>query len=195
MKKLIFSVILLLILVVFLVCAEEEKTTFTAFYTTYKDGSVIVEVRTDKTEGVGGINMMLVAKNWSVVKNSANSKLKKSDIVEDADAGKVHLLWDTADRETLPRTILKASFQPKSDSADISEITLQVNEYYDNTSSLSDLPFAVTAETRNADRASAEGNLIIWIVLAITAVAAVVFLIVWKGKYIYGILKKLKAKW
>lgn len=130
----------------FSVSAESTQTLFTVKFTNVANSTVDISVNTDTVSGVGGMDIDLYFDNsmWELVENSAKCGIKKSGIsVTD---GRVKILWETVENVKLPEKLITASFKKRDKTADISDIQLVVNEYYDNTVSLNDIAYQVSYE-------------------------------------------------
>ncbi len=130
----------------FSVSAESAQTLFTVKFTDVAKSTVDISVNTDTVSGVGGMDIALYFDNsmWELVKKSAKCGIKKSEVsVTD---GSARIIWDTVDNAELPEKLITASFKKRDKTADISDIQLVVNDYYDNTVSLNDIAYRVSYE-------------------------------------------------
>lgn len=145
LKKFILTLLIAAALTIS-VSADSAQTLFTVKFTDASKSTVDISVNTDTVSGVGGMDIALYFDNskWELVKNSAKCGIKKSEIsVTDSGA---RIVWDTVENAELPEKLITASFKRKDKSADISDIKLVVNEYYDNTTSLNDITYQVSYE-------------------------------------------------
>lgn len=130
----------------FSVSAESTQTLFTVKFTNVANSTVDISVNTDTVSGVGGMDIALYFDNsmWELVKNSAKCGIKKSDIL--VTDGSARIIWDTVENAKLPEKLITASFKKRDKTADISDIQLVVNDYYDNTVSMNDIAYQVSYE-------------------------------------------------
>ncbi len=168
---------------VFCVSAEDG----TNFSVCYGQGSkkLAMEITTDKVSQVGGLDIQVDynTEKWKLVSGTGKSELKDS-VIEKSD-GSVRLVWYTLEADTeLSKELLSLSFKKISKDADIEDITVTVNDYYDNTLLMNDLPYEVVYKQDGSIKPS--GGALIWVavgILAVLALAAAYYFVIVKSKH------------
>lgn len=129
-------------------------TAFTVNYTDPEKDTVNISVGTDKKDGTGGLHLIVTydKSKWQLKSGSEKCGLKNGEV--SASDGAVQLLWDTTDNYTLPDVIMSASFKKVSKSAEIGDIILSVNDYYDNTVQMNDIPYQIEYKQTKAAKAA-----------------------------------------
>lgn len=129
-------------------------TVFTVNYTDPDKDTVNISVSADKKDGAGGLHLIATydTSKWQLKSGSEKCGLKKGEI--SASDGAVQLLWDTTDDYTMPDVIMSVSFKKVNKSAEIGDITFSVNDYYDNTVQMNDIPYQIEYKQTKAAKAA-----------------------------------------
>ncbi len=184
MKKVFSIVLIMLLLLSTAFCASAaERTMLTVGY--FMDGKELsLEVKTNQTSGVGGLDIQIEydPAAWELVSGSAKSQLKDGDL--SVAAGKVRVMWFTITGEELSETLLKLSLKKVKEDAAAEEITLTVNDYYDQTLEMADIPYEIQYTEDTALKPAGK----VWLLWLLVPVAAV------GGCFVYIKRKKTPAK-
>lgn len=149
-------------------------TIFTVNYTDPDKDTVNISVSPDQKDGAGGLHLIATydTSKWNLKSGSEKCGLKKGEV--SASDGTVQLLWDTTDDYKMPDVIMSASFKKVSKSAEISDITFSVNDYYDNTVQMNDIPYQIEyKQTKDAKTARKPFNPVPAIIITLVVLALV----------------------
>lgn len=148
MKKIISTIIVLTLLCVLPVCSlsassESQETGFSVEFYNHGDGTLDMEVLTNKTEGVGGIRITVSFDEnlWTVDEDLTASIIKNGDVV--VVGNEIRFLWESIGDTTLSNKLFRTTFHSAQSSIDVSTIQVKVLEYYDNTVQMNDLPYEI----------------------------------------------------
>lgn len=161
--------------------ADNPETVFSYNFAD-KGDKADISVTTDTFTGVGGIDIVISynTSSWELIENSAKCGIKSGDIA--VANGNIHIIWETTDEVELPEVLTSASFKKLRDSAIAEDISIAVNEYYDNSTSLVDLPYQIALN--NVDKVEkAKSHFPVWIVVLIVCLIALAV----AGYYFIGI--------
>ena len=120
-----------------------DGTVFTIQYTRIIDEKIDISLISDKTNGIGGIDLIVTynPERWELIENTEKTNIKKG-IVKVYD-GKIRLLCEAAEKIKTPNTLFLCSFKKINKNATIDNIALSINDYYDNSTEMNDLPYQV----------------------------------------------------
>lgn len=118
-------------------------TVFSVLYSDPSKKEVNISVSTDTVKEIGGIDISVSynSSDWELVKNSEKCGLKKGMIT--AQKGYVRVLWDTTEKTEISDVIMTASFKKLNENAAVDDIKVTVNDYYDNTVEMNDIPYDI----------------------------------------------------
>lgn len=182
-----FLVITLIMLVItsITVCAA-GATHFVMNYS-QKGEKISVNVQTDCVTGVGGMDFMLAFNNeaFEVVESSVRCSLPSSELVVKEDV--IRVLWDTTEEETLPDILISADFISKNEVAVENGMYFTINDYYDNSLELNDLPYEVSyVSADNVAKAKLVGLpvfvTVLLVLIAVIVVSAGVYYVLFNRK-------------
>ena len=128
---------------VFALNVSASGTVFSVLYSDPAKKEVNISVSTDTVKEIGGIDISVSynSSDWELVKNSEKCGLKKGMIT--AQKGYVRVLWDTTEKTEISDVILTASFKKLNENAAVDDINITVNDYYDNTVEMNDIPYDI----------------------------------------------------
>lgn len=176
-NKLLKSCVLLFIAVIIAlsgVTASAENYMGATFKFNYakRNNSYDISIESNKQNGVAGLDYSILydASKWRLIKGSYKCSIDGSDTaMED---GVIHTIWETAKSQELPEVLATVSFKKIANDADISQIVLSVNEYYDDGIPPKDLDFQV--EYTEKDKINLLSGTFNWgVFIAILALAVI----------------------
>lgn len=128
---------------IFALNISASGTVFSVLYSDPSKKEVNISVSTDTVKGIGGIDISVSynSSDWELVKNSEKCGLKKGMIT--AQKGYVRVLWDTTEKTEISDVIMTASFKKLNENAAVDDIKVTVNDYYDNTVEMNDIPYDI----------------------------------------------------
>ncbi len=145
MKNKILKILVLVVIlfVLFTVGVGAQGVTHFVMNGAENNDKVSVNVETDCTTGVGGMDLILVYEKeaFELIESSVRCSLPSCELVVKENA--IRVLWDTTDAVTLPNVLLSADFKSVNGTPIESGMYFSVNEYYDSTLELNDIPFEV----------------------------------------------------
>ena len=176
------AMVLCLVITVF---ADNGQTVFSFNFADNGDKADI-SLTTDTFTGVGGIDIQINydTNSLELIESSAKCGIKNGDIA--VNKGSIRIIWETTDEVELPEVFASATFKKLNESAEVSNITVVVNEYYDNSTSLIDLPYQISFQ--NAEKVEkAKSQFPVWIIVLIVCLLALAvagyYFIVIKGYF------------
>lgn len=128
---------------IFALNVSASGTVFSVLYSDPSKKEVNISVSTDTVKEIGGIDISVSynSSDWELVKNSEKCGLKKGMIT--AQKGYVRVLWDTTEKTEISDVIMTASFKKLNENAAVDDIKVTVNDYYDNTVEMNDIPYDI----------------------------------------------------
>lgn len=134
---------IIILVTVFALNVSASGTVFSVLYSDPTKKEVNISVSTDTVKEIGGIDISVSynSSDWELVKNSEKCGLKKGMIT--AQKGYVRVLWDTTEKTEISDVILTASFKKLNENAAVDDINITVNDYYDNTVEMNDIPYDI----------------------------------------------------
>lgn len=128
---------------IFALNVSASGTVFSVLYSDPSKKEVNISVSTDTVMEIGGIDISVSynSSDWELVKNSEKCGLKKGMIT--AQKGYVRVLWDTTEKTEISDVIMTASFKKLNENAAVDDIKVTVNDYYDNTVEMNDIPYDI----------------------------------------------------
>lgn len=128
---------------IFALNVSASGTVFSVLYSDPSKKEVNISVSTDNVKEIGGIDISVSynSSDWELVKNSEKCGLKKGMIT--AQKGYVRVLWDTTEKTEISDVIMTASFKKLNENAAVDDIKVTVNDYYDNTVEMNDIPYDI----------------------------------------------------
>lgn len=128
---------------IFALNVSASGTVFSVLYSDPSKKEVNISVSTDTVKEIGGIDISVSynSSDWELVKNSEKCGLKKGMIT--AQKGYVRILWDTTEKTEISDVIMTASFKKLNENAAVDDIKVTVNDYYDNTVEMNDIPYDI----------------------------------------------------
>lgn len=139
------TVVAILLSLCFIITASADyATTFTVNNASSEGNTLSVNVVTDTVSGVGGIDLTLNydTSMLKVKKSSVKCSLSKCELV--VNEGSIRVLWDTTEEIELSEVLLSADFQKIGTGDATGAMNLSLNDYYDNTLELNDIPYTVS---------------------------------------------------
>ena len=162
---------------IFALNVSASGTVFSVLYSDPSKKEVNISVSTDTVKEIGGIDISVSynSSDWELVKNSEKCGLKKGMIT--AQKGYVRVLWDTTEKTEISDVILTASFKKLNENAAVDDINITVNDYYDNTVEMNDIPYDINYSMSDNVRkiSSVSIPLIIIAVIIVLLVGAMLF--------------------
>lgn len=135
--------VLVFTVMIFALNVSASGTVFSVLYSDPSKKEVNISVSTDTVKEIGGIDISVSynSSDWELVKNSEKCGLKKGMIT--AQKGYVRVLWDTTEKTEISDVIMTASFKKLNENAAVDDIKVTVNDYYDNTVEMNDIPYDI----------------------------------------------------
>lgn len=162
---------------IFALNVSASGTVFSVLYSDPAKKEVNISVSTDTVKEIGGIDISVSynSSDWELVKNSEKCGLKKGMIT--AQKGYVRVLWDTTEKTEISDVILTASFKKLNENAAVDDINITVNDYYDNTVEMNDIPYDINYSMSDNVRkiSSVSIPLIIIAVIIVLLAGAILF--------------------
>lgn len=147
MKKIVVLTIILSLLLTLsggLTMAYElpqQATEFNLQFYEHGNGTVDLEILTDKTKGVGGIQILVsVNRNlWRIDEGGTAGFIENSAIkVQDST---VRFIWGSTEAVTLPDKLLRIKLHSNQENYDLATIQVSVEDYYDDTINMNGLSY------------------------------------------------------
>lgn len=193
-----FFTVAFILLVVTCVTVSAAGTTHFVMNYSQKGEKVSVNIQTDCVTGVGGMDFMLAFDNeaFEVDESSVRCSLSSCELVVKED--NIRVLWDTTEKETLPDILISADFISKSGADVASGMYFSINDYYDNSLELNDLPYEVSyVSADKVERAKLTGLpvfvTVLLVIMAVIVICATVYYVLFNRK-IEEIARKLVRK-
>lgn len=176
-----------------------SETEFTLDFYDHGNGTVDLEICTTQTQGVGGLHIEIYPETamWAVDSSHTKAFVNKADVT--ANETRAAFAWDSINGETLPEKLFRTTFHAKTEAYDITQIQVQILDYYDNTLEMNDLPYYFQAPNLISGKAKPLYNIwaILFCMLLIMAAVTGLFLVSrrWRYAALYFIamcIKKVK---
>ncbi len=193
-----FLVVTFILLVITSITVGATGVTHFVMNYSQREEKISVNVETDCVTGVGGMDFILFfdKEAFELDEGSVRCSLSSCELVVKEDT--IRVLWDTTEKETLPDILISADFRSKNGASVEGGIYFSINDYYDNTLQLNDLPYEVSyASADKVARAKLAGLpvfvTVLLVIIAVIVCLAVVYWVLFNRK-IEEIARKIVSK-
>ncbi|MBQ9965598.1 MAG: hypothetical protein IJP22_02600 [Clostridia bacterium] len=174
-KHLKFLVLTAILLIITSIIVSAAGVTHFVMNYAQNGEKISVNVQTDCVTGVGGMDFALNFDNeaFELDEGSVRCSLPSCEMV--IKENMIRVLWDTTEKETLPNILISADFISKDETSVESGMYFSINDYYDNSLELNDLPYEVSyLSADSVERAKLSGlPIVVTVLLVIIAVIVV----------------------
>ena len=134
----------LLSLCFIITASADSVTAFSVNFADSDEETFFVNIETDTVSGVGGIDFTLSYDSSivTVKKNSVKCSLPNGEVF--VNEGAIRVLWDTTENVDISKVLLSAEFEKKGPQDASQCFELFLNDYYDNSLELNDIPYMVS---------------------------------------------------